>query len=215
MCCSELVSPGTSGTAVDLGRYDRLHQDGRGLISGWFNRAWEARDCSDDQSFEPFMFGWIAFNSWAACVTGEDTDRRWRDALSINPELAQRFQTFSADSGNHLSRAAQGFAELWPVFKVQELRRRELANPHYGPRSKMIAEYLSAGAQEFEPKCWRRHSSESMGIPVDWPHVLAALYRVRCNLFHGEKAVSSEGDQKMVGRSHRVLVHFLKDVCLT
>jgi hypothetical protein len=47
--------------------------------------------------------------------------------------------------------------------------------------------------------------------PLDWPHTLAALYRIRCNLFHGEKAVNSEMDNLIVSIDFRVLLHFLKE----
>jgi len=45
---------------------------------------------------------------------------------------------------------------------------------------------------------------------LDWAHTLKAIYRVRCNLFHGEKAIHSEIDQKIVLSAFRVLIHMLK-----
>ena len=48
-------------------------------------------------------------------------------------------------------------------------------------------------------------------MPLDWPHTLEALYRVRCNLFHGEKGLDSEMDALIVSSAFRVLVHFLHD----
>ena len=45
-------------------------------------------------------------------------------------------------------------------------------------------------------------------MPLDWPHTLAALYRVRCNLFHGEKGRHSEMDQRIVASGFRTLIQF-------
>jgi hypothetical protein len=47
-------------------------------------------------------------------------------------------------------------------------------------------------------------------VPLDWSHTLAALYRVRCNLFHGEKARGSENDRVVVARAHETLLAFLE-----
>lgn len=40
---------------------------------------------------------------------------------------------------------------------------------------------------------------------------LPALYRVRCNLFHGEKARSSESDQTVVGAAYATLLAFVDE----
>jgi hypothetical protein len=39
---------------------------------------------------------------------------------------------------------------------------------------------------------------------------LAALYRVRCNLFHREKTRSSDDDRVVVARAHETLLAFLE-----
>jgi hypothetical protein len=38
-----------------------------------------------------------------------------------------------------------------------------------------------------------------------------SLYQVRCNLFHGEKARSSENDRRMVGAAHATLLAFIEE----
>jgi hypothetical protein len=42
-------------------------------------------------------------------------------------------------------------------------------------------------------------------MPLDWAHAMKALYRVRCNLFHGEKARTSEDDKRIVTAAYNVL----------
>lgn len=74
----------------------------------------------------------------------------------------------------------------------------------------MTQAYLDAGARHFAPRCYLEHDE----VPLDWGHTLAALYRVRCNLFHGEKARSSENDQLVVARAYETLLSFVEDAAL-
>ena len=71
----------------------------------------------------------------------------------------------------------------------------------------MTRAYVDAGAREFAPSCYVEHEQ----VPLDWGHTLAALYRVRCNLFHGEKARSSENDQLVVSAAYETLRAFLDE----
>ena len=66
------------------------------------------------------------------------------------------------------------------------------------------------GASRFEPQCWVQHRHHSEPAPIDLLHTLVELYRVRCNLLHGEKVASSEADQQVVGAALRVLVTFMR-----
>ena len=74
-------------------------------------------------------------------------------------------------------------------------------------RAAMTRAYVGAGVREFAPRCHFEHDQ----VPLDWGHMLAALYRVRCNLFHGEKARSSEHDQLVVGAAYEALLAFLDE----
>ena len=50
MDCRELIS-NRSADRVDLGRFQLLHPEGQGLISRWFERAWQARERPAEDSF--------------------------------------------------------------------------------------------------------------------------------------------------------------------
>jgi hypothetical protein len=220
--CAELFGDGRSSAGnldqaekwaeeTDLGLYCGLHPDGRRLMRGWFREAWNRRDCDAEDSFEPFIFVWIAFNGWAACVTGRDSDRQWRSALTLNRTVREDFARLAAEVESPVATHAAEFARFWPVFKVQDLRSRGIRTHDTGDRQQIVERYMREGAEQFQPGCWARHGDEAQEVPVDWPHTLAALYRVRCNLFHGEKARHSEMDRAIVSGAFRVLVHFLSD----
>jgi hypothetical protein len=47
--------------------------------------------------------------------------------------------------------------------------------------------------------------------PIDWPHTITGIYKVRCNLFHGQKAAHSEMDRHIVAAAFRTLVFFMRE----
>ena len=194
-----------SPRALDIGKYFRLHQDGKRLIDSWFTRAFEARMCLPTESFEPFIFCWISFNAWASCVTGVDTDREIVRRIYNCPELRSRFDNLRTNDPE-FSNAIAAFSGLWPIFKAQQLRRQDIHYQQGETRQQTIERYFRIPNISFEPECWREHEN---GIPLDLPHSLAAIYRVRCNLFHGEKSPHSEMDAIIVKAAFDVLVRFL------
>jgi hypothetical protein len=190
---------------LERGRYDDLHPDGRALIRGWRDRAGE---CRADESFESFIYLWFAFNSWAACVTGSDADHEWQRGLIADPTLNDLFDE-QVSSRTRTADAVRRFAALWPIFRVSKLRERGIDywSGIHDSRPEMTRAYIDAGAREFAPSCYLEHEQ----LPLDWGHTLTALYRVRCNLFHGEKARSSENDQRVVSAAYETLRAFLAE----
>jgi len=214
--CRELVSNNSFADDVDLQRYDYLHEDVKEVVKQWIQLAWEQRNCKPEKSFEPFIYAWFAFNVWAACVTGKDKDFEWKQALSINPTLCSYFSDKVNDPNSSVSELAREFYELWPVFRADEIRKkgvrlpgqRNLSGQPTLSRQETVKHYFKLGIEKYAPQCWKEHEYASEKVPLDWPHTLAVLYRVRCNLFHGEKGIKSEMDQKIVSKAFRLLVHF-------
>lgn len=211
MPCSEIVNPNPGRSRVDLRRYSMLHPEGRQLISSWFQRSWRERNCQQDEAFEPFIFAWFAFNGWAACVTDMDRDRAIIDALAADTQINNDFAQVIQDNQD-VSASIGVFFELLPIFDVKSLRRRGILINKTENRPEKVNYYLSNGAREFEPRCWQRHHDAGELIPVDWGHFINAVYKVRCNLFHGLKAAHSEMDQVIVHSSYLAVVKFLNAV---
>ena len=196
---------------VVISKYTDLHPDGRRLIDGWFEHSWEMKERGPESSFEPFIFAWIAFNAWAVCVTDKDSERDWLRSLMRDRIMNERFNSLVSNRKSVVSRYAIEFHSLWPIFKAQTLRRKQAFRGYHHPnRQSMINFYYENGIKDFEPGCSKRHREEGHPIPNDWPHTLYALYRVRCNLFHGEKSAHIESDQMIVYRAFRFLVNFLR-----
>jgi len=194
--CAELRSQ-QDLPSPEYERFARLHPDGRRLIKGWFARASRLHDSGHSSPLEAFIYVWISFNGWASCVTQLDFDRQWVNSLAADHEISAEFSRAVA-SHVEVSQAARLFASYWPIFEVRHLRRRGLLWHGFSDRAATIRYFIDNGATECEPKCRVRHLTEGSPIPLDWPHTLSALYRVRCNLFHGEKSLQSEDDKNIV-----------------
>ena len=193
---------------LPLDKHRYLHPDGLRLITTWFDRAWQKRD-NEDATFEAFIFAWVSVNAWAACVTGEDQDHKYMLKLKEDEGLRQLFQRVVNEHPS-VYRDAEQFVALLPIFKAQRLRRAGVRAPDGMPRSELVLHYLAAGITDFEPKCAEWHRARSEPIPCDWPHIIAAIYRVRCNLFHGEKSAHSEMDRKIVRAALLTLIGFFR-----
>ncbi len=202
------LEPAGPATRIDLRRFDLLHPDGRQLVRGWFNKALTSMQ-DDGECFEAFIFAWIAVNGWAACVTGRDRDAEYIKALQRSPELRERF-THQLGINHEFRKAAEGFQSYWPIFKAQEIRREGNRAIGLHDRRAIVAHYFSHGLRSFEPECWKAHTDAGHPVPLDWPHTLAAIYRVRCNLFHGEKSAHSEMDSQIVRSALNVLVTYFR-----
>ena len=196
---------------IDRSPFDLLHPQGRRLISSWAARGGDvAHEADASAYFEGFIYLWFALNAWGSCVTGTDTDRDWLDAVASDLELARMFDS---SIGQHAELSAQliAFADLWPIFKSSQIRRRGIFISDGATRQERVRLYLEKRIA-FEPSCWYDHTGTRP--PADWMHTLKTLYRVRCNLFHGEKSLNSENDRLIVSTAYPVLRHILVVLCL-
>jgi hypothetical protein len=226
MSCSELLRNNYDRLQVDCTRYQSLPPEGKDVISGWYKRAWEMRDCQGKDVFEAFFYLWIAVNSWAVCVTDCDVDAGCVDALRRDSQLNKGFADLVNQHESPFAQSLEKFAAFWPIFDVRSLSRRGIDT--YSridkDREKIVDDYLQklegtfappCGKKRersvpFAPQCSKRHREEKQSIPKDWPHTLSALYQVRCNFFHGSKALSSEMDQHIVASAYTTLLHFFQ-----
>lgn len=193
---------------LDLRKHQSLHPEGYRLITSWFEKAWNSR-LDEDETFESFIFTWFAVNGWAACVTGLDDDRKYIDRLKPDDGLYERFaRLLAADTA--FSASARRFHAMWPIFKAQRIRRQEVRPAAGLDRAGLIEHYLDAGLTDYAPACWQAHRDAGEPVPLDWPHTLEAIYRVRCNLFHGEKSAHSEMDRSIVRAAFETLVYFFR-----
>jgi hypothetical protein len=169
------------------------------LLFSWRDHAREAQ--AYDNPFEAFIFNWIAFNGWAERATDREQDAQWIRALAKSHGMRKIFADALGDT--RFSRTASDFADLWPILKASE--QRALAIPWSGDRREAVDRALMAGVAH-QPQCFLLHSRKP---PLDWPHTLHALYRVRNNLFHGEKGMWIDADRRVVTVASDLLAAYL------
>lgn len=198
-----------SAEPLPLDNYAYLHRDGKRLIAQWFRRAKQPGRFASKSPFEAFIFLWISFNGFASCVTEEDRDAEMMRRLGTCPEMRGRFDRLLR-SDKDFSSSVREFASLWPIFKVMDIRKTDRAWSGLSTRPELVRYYLEEPRIRYEPNCFPFHRNQGEDIPLDWPHTIHTIYRVRCNLFHGDKSPQSEMDQLIVNMSFHVLAKFLE-----
>jgi len=184
---------------LNLKNAQLLTGNARFLLFSWRRHAAAAR-CHKN-SFEAFIFNWISLNGWAAVVTGSEQDTQWIRALAESRALQEIFNKLRRDPA--FDRETANFGALWPIFRASE--QRKLGIPITSDRSDVVKASLAAKI-EHQPQCFVAHSGRP---PADWPHTLHALYRVRNNVFHGEKGIWVDADRLIVDTASNVLGAFL------
>jgi hypothetical protein len=162
-------------------------------------------------AFEAFIYAWISFNGWASCCCDSDADRKLIDTLRVDVRVTAVFDSLvTTDPG--LAEALERFRSLWPIFRASDVRSGlQAAECEYNQAGRPgQIQYYSVTFPEAgrAPDCHLRHGQ--CPIDADWAHTLEALYRVRCNLFHGTKSIHGEVDRDVVGTASAVLVPIVK-----
>jgi len=177
------------------------------LIHRWFKKSLEIPQETDADDFEAFVFAWFSFNAWASCVTQKDFDREYMERIINDPDLAIRFEGL-VKRDNEFDVATKKFAKYWPITRVSKTRTIQ-RNEDGSARADYITKIYATGETHFEPKCCAEHIKRKQPVTVDWQHTIAAIYRVRCNLFHGEKGPDSQEDRRIVSAANKVLIRFV------
>ena len=105
--------------------------------------------------------------------------------------------------------AVEKFREFWPILRPLPISQ---IPPEGATREKLVLRELDRRWEKprCRPDCAARHHENAEEIPGDWPHTLAAIYQVRCNLFHGSKSLQSDNDIQIIFCAFRVLAHILR-----
>jgi hypothetical protein len=177
------------------------------FVREWLRRARGAHRQDSTENVESFMFTWIAFNSWGECVADQERDSDWVYSLSVDRDLNERFAAcLLRDPAG--SDSAHRFRKYWPIPRVQQWRRE----PSRWPLSEHVLDRARFFHEEgiwHDPQCALRHLEGDEEIPLDWEHLVQAAYRVRCNLFHGDKSPSHADDVAIVRSVAEPLLGFM------
>jgi hypothetical protein len=194
---------------LDRSRFRGLHTDGQELIRGWIDKAVKAQS---HNKFEAFIYAWIGLNGWASCCCRFEVDRVLVNLMILDDGLTENFNRLTVDGPDR--QAAEEFAHLWPIFKVADLR--DLPNvtrrnrPQRTGRAAVVQYYQEHWpTADRAPNCHLEHAA---GLKPDWAHTLEALYRVRNNLFHGQKSGAGREDKEIVDAAADILIPVARSV---
>jgi hypothetical protein len=192
----------------------------------WLERAWKApRKNTEFRYFDAMIYLWVAFNAWLGeTATNRDMaehDKNLVKSAALDAALSNRFECLNRDDVR-FSKTVGKFASLWPVFntrqlhelnlprweesrKLEEMSCQEIASSRKNYVQQCLADADSKGhcKMKLGPWCFREH--QEWGNAPDWAHTVAAIYQVRCNLFHGGKMAVYSGDRLFVELAYLIL----------
>lgn len=179
----------------------------RDIVLGWINFA----NKLEDDYFKKLILLWVGFNGWATCVTEIDRDSQMIDALCRSPKLNARFGRIYSQN-EIFKRNVDSLHAHFPIFDGRSFRRKLDKKGKILPGN--IDEHIALGLSEdmkisHAPQGWIKDTLPS------WQSTLRGIYKVRCNLFHGQKDLMHAGDQLVVELSFKVLSHFIRDSEIT
>lgn len=188
---------------IERGSYEAIPIERQDLIRTLYLHAEEF----EQQPYIKFVFRWMALNGWGMCVADTEIDRIWVDSVAYDEGLSDQFDRLLRIDAD-FERAANQFHDLWPIFKAATVRDQEadLGAPA-SSRREMVEHFLDHDVDDYEPRCWEHHDRD---VPLDWPHTLCTLYRVRNNLFHGEKGLTADSNIRIVSVASDLLAQFVE-----
>jgi hypothetical protein len=183
-----------------------LHPDGQNLARGWIEKPANSKPGNE---FEAFIYAWIGINGWASCCYAQDGDTTQLYMMMLDDRLTQNYNRITQEGV--VRDDTVRFASYWPIFRVSYLDESIRRNrPNHGSRADVVAYYHKSNAMAIRaPECHLNHRRQ---IEADWPHTLQALYRVRCNLFHGQKSGAGKEDREIVVAAVGVLFPIAESV---
>jgi hypothetical protein len=169
-----------------------------GLVREWNERSKRNEpNESPFQTFTGFIEVWVGFNAWAACVTQEDSDAEMIKRLASNRILNDVFASLIRNNPEFLV-AVRNFSHFWPIFSFTSARKLRLENVFRDfSRDEARQKLLEANVKRGPEGSYNRE------LP-SWRDTIQAVYRVRCNLIHGNKG-SAPLDFQIVGSAYKVL----------
>lgn len=182
---------------VDYVRFqEAVHRD---ICLHYLQRSSHAGD-----EFYAFTDLWMSFNSWMACVTGQDIDSKMIEALCDDIRLGAAFLELQRNDGRFRHELAD-FADNWPVYRAQDVLKK-IRNRN-GNAFGLDEEFLRALKDDQSVR--RRPAGWVRGKEPNWRDFLAAVYQVRCNLAHGHKSSMDHRDRLLVSLSFSLLHRFV------
>jgi len=146
-------------------------------------KTWRQKSHQEGDQFSSVVFIWFCFNAWLEHSSNKQTDRQMLDELKTkSPNMASLVEAYDTARSSD------------PLFMqgVRALRGMSREDPIQDVRG--------------------RHKPVTITDDEDFPNLLEALYRIRCNLFHGGKDANDARDQVLVKNAALVLKQWIGEL---
>jgi len=168
-----------------------IDTDRHGIIKSWLDYA-----ATRDNAFERFVFRWMSFNGWLACVTGEDRDSKMLSDFAADQTSVAMFDNLMTTSKDFKT-AVVAFAKLWPIFNAADVFKLGKSRPRaitLVQRPAYVSQLLQKKKVRHRPRGWKPGTT----TPPRLEDLFDGVYQVRCNLFHGDKVTYADIDRELI-----------------
>jgi len=141
-------------------------------------RTWRGKSHNEGDQFASFVFIWFCFNAWLEFLASHDADNDRKMLEELKSTSANMSSLLGAYNTAHAS---------------DEFFRRSLQ----GLINKSKEETIKDVRGQRQPI--------SISDENDFANIVEAIYRIRCNLFHGGKDANDTRDQVLVKDAAMIL----------
>lgn len=190
----------------------------RKLLKGWLDKAdvKHTYDKSCGDYFQPFIYLWIAFNSYLTHAVDETINDLERDLVyaAAHDEIMNDVFDSYYSGCEEFRETVNELSILLPIFNARDLFKEGIGGWQENITDESRESYkekifnhnrvsIKKKRIRFEPRCFQNHGCGEQLI--DWSHTLSAIYQIRCNLFHGGKSFLLSRDKDFVRYAYIIL----------
>lgn len=186
------------------------------------NKRQEFRICSDfwlkditrhgSHYFKKLINLWILFNGWLTMLIESESKNLDFDWFLVGTAgwdryLIEAFKNKRANDDKFESLILE-FTSRWPIISNRGLKKYNLEP--WDIQGENRVEFtkrfhdINEKPKHTSPRCFYDHRVDQHA-PLDWAHVLQAIYGVRCDLFHGGKTHINDPDKYFVKHAFEIL----------
>ena len=144
-------------------------------------RAWRNKSNNEGDQFASLVYIWICFNAWMEHISNEDTYRRMINELVKRKQnmrsLFEMYDMAVSANDEFLKRSVSALSCMSQEKPIEDMRK----NPR------------------------RREPPITIKDENDFENIVQAIYRIRCNLFHGGKDADDMRDQVLTKHAAMIL----------
>ena len=206
-------NPGNDNAELEIGLLNWELYSSRRHEFIFCSKYWLKDIISDDINyFKKLINLWILFNGWLTIIVESESKNIDFDWFLIGTAgwdsyLIEVFEYKKAND-NKFKDLVLEFKSKWPIISNRGLKEYHLEPwDTEGEKREVFTKKfhdVNKKLKHISPRCFYDHSGDQY-VPLDWAHVIQAIYGVRCDLFHGGKTHINDPDKYFVKHAFEIL----------